>query len=45
MLLIHKVMADNEDENIIRKAEEDKRDLGAGEENPPITDPEENLRE
>lgn len=38
-------MAENEDENIIKKAEEDKRDLGAGEENPPITDPEENLRE
>jgi hypothetical protein len=38
-------MADNEDENIIRKAEEDKGDIKAGEENPPITDPEENLRE
>lgn len=38
-------MVENEDENIIKKAEEDKRDLGAGEENPPITDPEENLRE
>ncbi|HEX5673480.1 MAG TPA: hypothetical protein VFX75_04685 [Nitrososphaeraceae archaeon] len=38
-------MAENEDENIIKKVEEDKRDLGAGEENPPITDPEENLRE
>lgn len=38
-------MAENEDENIIKKAEEDKRDLGSGEENPPITDPEENLRE
>ena len=38
-------MAENEDENIIKKAEEDKRDLGAGEGNPPITDPEENLRE
>ena len=45
MLLIHKVMAENEDENIIKKAEEDKRDLGSGEENPPITDPEGNLRE
>lgn len=38
-------MAENEDENIIKKAEEDKRDLGSGEENPPIGDPEENLRE
>lgn len=38
-------MAENEDENIIRKAEEDKGDIKAGEENPPITDPEENLRE
>lgn len=38
-------MADNEDENIIRKAEEDKGDIKSGEENPPITDPEENLRE
>ena len=38
-------MAENEDENIIKKAEEDKRDLGSGEENPPIRDPEENLRE
>jgi hypothetical protein len=38
-------MADNEDENIIRKAEEDRGDIKSGEENPPITDPEENLRE
>jgi hypothetical protein len=38
-------MAENEDENIIRKAGEDKGDIKAGEENPPITDPEENLRE
>lgn len=38
-------MADNEDENIIRKAEEDKGDIKAGEENPPMTDPEEKLRE
>jgi hypothetical protein len=38
-------LAENKDENIIKKVEEDKRDLGAGEENPPITDPEENLRE
>jgi hypothetical protein len=34
-------MAENEDENIIKKAKEEKRDLGAGEENPPISDPEE----
>jgi len=45
LLLIHLVMAENEDDNIIKKAEEDNRDLGSGEENPPITDPEENLRE
>ena len=34
-------MAENEDENIIKKAKEEKRDLGAGEENPPISGPEE----
>ena len=38
-------MAENEDENIIKKAEEEKRDIKAGEENPPIKDPEESLRE
>lgn len=38
-------MAEDEDENIIKKAEEDKGDIKAGEENPPIGDPEENLRE
>lgn len=38
-------MAEDEDENIIKKAEEDKGDIRAGEENPPIGDPEENLRE
>lgn len=45
MLVIHIVMAENEDENIIKKAEEEKRDIEAGEENPPIKDPEESLRE
>ncbi len=34
-------MAENEDENIIKKAEEEKRDIEAGEEIPPIKDPEE----
>ena len=38
-------MAEDEDENIIKKAEEDKGDIRAGEENPPIGDPEKNLRE
>ena len=38
-------MAENEDENIIKKAEEEKRDIEAVEEIPPIKDPEENLRE
>ena len=38
-------MAEDEDENIIKKSGEDKGDIGAGEENPPIGDPEENLRE
>ena len=35
-------MAENEDENIIKKAEEEKRDIEAGEENPP-KDPEEKM--
>ena len=36
-------MAENEDENIIKKAEEEKRDIEAGEENPPIKDPAEKM--
>lgn len=36
-------MAENEDENIIKKAEEEKRDIEAGEENPAIKDPEEKV--
>lgn len=43
MLVIHIVMAENEDENIIKKAEEEKRDIEAGEENPAIKDPEEKV--
>jgi hypothetical protein len=37
-------MGEDEDENIIKKAEEDKGDIRAGEENQPFGDPEENLR-
>jgi hypothetical protein len=38
-------MAEDKDENIIKKAEEDKGDIRAGEDNLSIGDPEENLRE
>lgn len=38
-------MAEDEDENIIKKAEADKGDIGPAEENPDIIGSEENLRE
>ena len=38
-------MAEDVDENIIKRAEEDKGDIGPAEENPDITGSEENLRE
>lgn len=36
------VMAEDEDENIIKKAEQDKRQIDTGKENPPFTTPAEN---
>ncbi|HEY9492283.1 MAG TPA: hypothetical protein VIP56_09880 [Nitrososphaeraceae archaeon] len=47
MLLTHKAMADDENKikKWIKKWQKDKGDIGAGEENPHITEPEEKLRE
>lgn len=44
MFVVHAyVMAEDEDENIIKKAEQDKVYVGEGKENPPLTDPGESL--